>query len=121
MDPGGSVHANLVLNGWSNFYVKLHKVHTPPVNIAQALQSALTETTNTHTEYKVRPGSVQTRLAGGKQALSCLLDTEKQNTRYSVWIATENSLVEVGLETARSDIGALRFRFDPLIDAIRVP
>jgi hypothetical protein len=73
-------------------------------------------------------------LIGGQQALSCLLDhqdgpltpmeSSKEGvlrTTYAVWIGKENAIVELWGEVARSQVGTFRWRFDPIIDAVRIP
>jgi hypothetical protein len=119
-------------------HVTIHKIYTPPAEIAQALQRAMAEEIDEHAwnpdlAYKVRAGTLQTRLIGGQQALSCLLDhqdgpltppeSSKENLRttYAVWIGKENAIVELWGEVARSQVGTFRWRFDPIIDAVRIP
>ena len=45
----------------------------------------------------MRPESVQTRVIGGQQALSCIADPSSQpnSSAYYVWIATEGAFVQV--------------------------
>ena len=120
-------------------HVTIHKIYTPPAEIAQALQRAMAEEIDEHAwnpdlAYKVRAGTLQTRSIGGQQALSCLLDhqdgpltpmeSSKEGvlrTTYAVWIGKENAIVELWGEVARSQVGTFRWRFDPIIDAVRIP
>lgn len=118
--PGGIVDASLVLPYvFQNLRVTLRKLYTPRAEIAQALQSSLTEKTHF---FKVRPDSIQTRVIGGQQSLSCLLDDSSgQRTQYAVWIRSENVAVEFLEDANRSDVGVFRWRFEPLLAAIRIP
>ena len=135
--PGNMVSAHLEIPNFDRWlYVTLRKIHTPPAEIAQALRRAMTETIDGRRWYpdyddKVRPGSVQTRLIGGQQALSCLLDysagpvsdpnPDNRKTHYYVWIGTENAIVELRADMARSEVGVFRWQYDPIIDAVRIP
>jgi len=113
--------------------VTSQNIHTPPAGIAQALQRALAAKTGERDQsllsrYEVRPGSLRTRLIGGQQALSCLLDLTRRNgdssrliTLYIVWIGTENAMVELSTELNRENVGVFRWRIDPMVDAIRIP
>jgi len=97
----------------------LHKIHTPPEEIAQALQLTLSENPK---NFVVHPGSLRTRLIGGHQAISCVLEArDRDELDYVVWIRTESLAVELRRDTSRQNIGVLRWRFDPIIDAIRIP
>ena len=43
------------------------------------------------------------------------------STLYIVWIGTENAIVELSADMVRKHIATFRWRFDPIIDAIRIP
>ena len=106
-------------------YVTSSNIHTPPTEIAQALQRLLAQKTG---EYVLRPASLKTRSIGGQQVLGCLLDyvsppADKPQTKtlYVVWIGSQNAIVELSESMDRGDIATFRWRFDPIIDAIRIP
>jgi hypothetical protein len=119
VEPGGIVRTTLRLASDLSLFVTIRKIHTSPAEIAQALQHTLRENTK---DYAVHPGSLQTRSIGGQQAISCVLEPkDRDGLEYEVWIRTENLSVELFRSTNRQNIGVLRWRFDPIIDAIRIP
>jgi hypothetical protein len=119
VEPGGTVRTILRLASDLDLYVTIHKIHTPPEEIAQALQLTLSENPK---NFVVHPGSLRTRLIGGHQAISCVLEArDRDELDYVVWIRTESLAVELRRDTSRQNIGVLRWRFDPIIDAIRIP
>ena len=138
VESGGIVRADLYFpsaNG--NTTVTIRKVHTPAPEIAQALQRALAERTGWHNlnplwDYKVRPGSLQTRTIGGQQALTYLLDyfnTEhnsdslpnRKMTVYATWIATQDETIEFRAEMDPASVGTFRWRLEPILAALRIP
>lgn len=120
LEPGGFVRTTISVAPALSLFVTIRKIHTPPAEIAQALQRTLAENSK---DEAVHPGSLQTRLIGGRQAISCLLDVNPKDgvLVYVVWIRTESLSVELRRDTNRDNIGVLRWRFDPIIDAIRIP
>jgi hypothetical protein len=138
LESGGIVRADLYFpsaNG--NTTVTIRKVHTPAPEIAQALQRALAEIAARHNlnplwDYKVRPGSLQTRTIAGHPALTCLLDyfnTEhntdslpnRKLTVYATWIGTEDEMIQFRAEMDPYSVGTFRWRFEPFLAALRVP
>jgi hypothetical protein len=115
---------------------RLRRAYTPSAEIPQALRQALADELSEYQRtsafsYTVRPGSVQERLIGGQQALTCVLDfTDKDGNRksgYRAWIQTESTLLKVTTEIPRgsemdsSRLGVFRWRFEPLLERIRIP
>ena len=131
--PGKSTTMNVSLPHTFSLDVVSRNIHTPPAEIPQALQRLLAaKTAERHAkpqlDYVVRPGSLQTRLIGGQQALSCLLDNTQSSTDnqwfqtlFIVWIVTENTTVELSMDMPRQSVGAFRWSYDPFIDALRIP
>jgi hypothetical protein len=114
------------------FTVKLRRTYTPPAEIPQALRQAFADKiteyrSNEVTDHNVRVGSVQERLIGGQQALSCVVDyTTKDGRRLSIyltWIQTESTLItfETPGQYSSSSIAVLRWRLDPVLDMVRIP
>jgi hypothetical protein len=136
--PGKSAVATIHLPYIGRLRMTSKNIHTPPAEIAQALQRALAEKTgerhlNPLNDYVVRPGSLRTRSIGGQPALSCLLDykdgpltaadttTLRLRTLFIVWIGTETAIVELQAGLDRGEVATFRWRFDPIVDAIRIP
>ena len=140
---GDLVNSNLYFPG-SEFVVPfgigvtIHKIYTPPSELAQTLQRALQSASRTHPQnswmngYQLRPDSVQTRTIGGHPALTCLLDytqgspnsvenPPRKHTRYETWIATEDELIEFKANLYSETVGTFRWRFEPLLSALRIP
>ena len=141
--PGGdgrfnSIHSNisgLALEGQVS--ITIHKIYTPPSELGQTLQRVMQATSRDHPRnywdgYQVRPDSVQTRAIGGHPALTCLLDYTQGSpnatdnppqkwTRYEIWIATEDELIEFQANLSRFDVGTFRWRFEPILAALRIP
>jgi len=70
-------------HGWSYGASWMRKLYTPSSEIAATLRQSLDdgikqrqhdEVPNSLYDVKVRPGSLQPRLIGGNQALSCIVD-----------------------------------------------
>jgi hypothetical protein len=83
-------------------------------------------------DYHVRPESVQTLTIGGHPALTCLLDYTQGSpnatdnpprkwTRYEAWIATEDELIEFHANLASETVGTFRWRFEPILNSLRIP
>jgi hypothetical protein len=138
LETGGMVRAELYFpsaNG--NVTVWVRKIHTPAPEIAQSLQRALAEITGKHNlnplwDYKVRPGSLQTRTIGGQSGLTCLLDyfsTEhntdslpnRKMTVYATWIGTEDETIQFWAEVNPASVGTFRWQFEPFLAALRIP
>jgi hypothetical protein len=125
--------------GWDEqVFVTIRKIYTPPSELTQALQRALQGASRAHpqnswmNEYQLRPDSVQTRAIGGHPALTCLLDYTQGSpnatdnppiklTRYETWIATEDELIEFHASLSSQNVGTFRWRFEPLLSALRIP
>jgi hypothetical protein len=116
--PGGTADGWVRTEGISVVRVQTRKIYTPPSEIAQALQRTLAEYQN---RDQVRPGSIQTRLIGGQQALSCLVDFDANKTKYIIWIRSESTSVSMESDMDRSAVGVFRWRFEPALEMIRIP
>jgi hypothetical protein len=119
-DSGGIVTSWIRPSALPSIQVTLRKRYTPPADIAQALQSALAAETAKLADYRLRPDSVHTRTAGGQQVFSCLLDKKSGDTEYAAWVITGNASVRF-LANVGGDAGTFRWRFEPVLDAIRIP
>jgi hypothetical protein len=132
-----SIHLGIPSDG-AGASVTIHKIYTPPSELAQTLQRAMQDASRKHPQtswngdYQVRPESVQTREIGGHPALTCLLDytTGSPNsaesppqkwTRYEAWIATEDEVIEFRLNLPRDSVGTFRWRFEPILTSLRIP
>jgi hypothetical protein len=118
-------------------YVWMRKIYTPSAEIAASLRQALDDDIKQRdadpnykfsVDVKIRPGSLQQRLIGGKQALSCILDymelgTVKPTgeTRYLVWIRTESTFIEFEVHTYPRGVGVVRWQFDPVVATAKIP
>jgi hypothetical protein len=82
--------------------------------------------------YQIRADSVQNRTIAGRPALSCLLDYTQGSpnnndnppmkwTRYETWIATESELLEFRVNLRPDGVGTFRWRFEPILAALRIP
>jgi hypothetical protein len=117
--------------------VWMRKIYTPSAEIAAALRQALDDDikqrqggadTGSNYDFQVRPESIQTRLIGGKQALSCILDyMQRQGDRnekmseYMVWIRTESTFIKFSIHTDRDGVGVKRWQFDPVVATAKIP
>jgi hypothetical protein len=115
----------------------MRKIYTPSAEIAAALRQALDDDikqrqggadTGSNYDFQVRPESIQTRLIGGKQALSCILDyMQRQGDRnekmseYMVWIRTESTFIKFSIHTDRDGVGVKRWQFDPVVATAKIP
>ena len=123
------------MGGYGNVWMR--KIYTPSAEIAASLRQALDDYIK-HIDaapiykfsvnVKVRPGSLQQRLIGGKQALSCILDFMEldgvkptDETRYLVWIRTESTFAEFEVQTHLSGVGVVRWQVDPVVATAKIP
>jgi hypothetical protein len=141
MGPGPEGHAQIGRPGSQSFEtyanVWMRKIYTPPAEIAGSLRKNLDDvikqwqrdaSPNGH-DYQVRQGSIQERLIGGKQALSCIVDyiqqvqTDRINRKadYVVWIRTEGIFIEFHIYTDRDGVGVARWLFDPIVATAKIP
>ncbi len=105
-DPAGGPHLN----------IRAKKVLTPASDIAGALQQEMADVRN----GKVRPESIQTRIIGGQQALSCIADDGKI-TSYYVWIRSETAAIQLD-SSNQGNIATTRWIIDrALATAKRIP
>jgi len=140
MDPGpGPVRTGSFgqpeMGGYANVWMR--KIYTPSAEIAATLREALDDYIRQRQrdadpsdfyDVKVRPESIQPRLIGGKQALSCILDyMDRQGNRtdkkseYLVWIRTESTFVKFSIHTDRNGVGVKRWQFDPVVATAKIP
>src|ERR1039458_3443993 len=97
--------------------VLVRKIYTPKAEIARALQKEMANRTG---KARVRPQSVEAIEIGGQQALRCLVDGEGQSDpTYYVWIRTESTAVE--FRTSPHQFAVFRWKFDPVLDTVKVP
>ena len=116
---------------WGNATVNLRRIYTPPAEIPQTLRQALADKIteyrrNEVTDHNVRVGSVQERLIGGQQALSCVVDytTKEANRRsiYLTWIQTESTLIDFESRPLNSsDLAVYRWRLEPILEMVKIP
>jgi len=119
---------------WS---VWMRRVYTPSAEIAAFLRQALDDDIeqrqrNSSPDYiydvTIRPGSIQPRQIGGKQAVSCIVNYKQKNgdshtnwSEYLVWIRTESMFIKFTLRTQQSNVGVVRWQFDPVIATAKIP
>ena len=96
--------------------ISAKKVYTPASEIPQALREALpTEPTST-----CSADTIQTRVIGGQQAVSCITKTEGQ-LGYHVWIRSETASIELTF-SASWDLAINRWQIDRVLaTAKRIP
>jgi hypothetical protein len=136
MSPGGSGAANAEFSDdpWGLVFIDvwMRKIHTPAAEIAEALRQAMDDeiqkdsNSRYWTDFKVRPESIQIRLIGGQQALSCLADVSQNEpnqpkTDYFVWIRTENAAMRFHIGMPKFRVAALRWQFDLVLAPLRIP
>ena len=104
--------------------VTVKKLYTPKAEIAQALQKAMATRTKASGD-RLRPESVEAFEIGGKQALRCEVGpgpiAEEFQTTYYVWIRTESTAVEFTAIFKPSEFSVFRWKFDPVLAAVKVP
>ena len=114
VEEGGIVHARF----WDND-LTLRKIYTPRAEIPQELQRMMREYSQ-ETGATIRPQSVQMRMIGGQQALSCLLDMDKDRlTRYAIWIRSEIASYEYHAHLSSGEVATFRWRFEPILAAVK--
>jgi len=114
VEEGGIVNARF----W-NQDLTLRKIYTPKAEIPQELQRSMREYSQ-ETGATIRPQSVQMRMIGGQQALSCLLDMDKDRlTRYAIWIRSEIASYEYHAHLSSGEVATFRWRFEPILAAVK--
>lgn len=96
--------------------------------LQQRLQAKLTnqrQDSQGYHSYAYRPGSVQHRTVGGRQALSAVADYKDDKgaamNEYVVFVATEKSRVFFSVLAAATDFQAVMARFEPIVSTAVVP
>jgi hypothetical protein len=140
MGPGPEGHGQIGRPGsqYENYVgVWMRKIYTPSAEIGASLRQALDDEIkqrqrdadpNGIHDIQVRPGSIQPRLIGGKQALSCIVDfTQPEQGRndkksnYLVWIRTESTFIKFSIYADRDGVGVVRWQFDPVVATAKIP
>jgi hypothetical protein len=132
-----SMSATVHTPGESPTTITIRKRYTAPADIPEALQRELDSALkprqlNPLQNYKLRSGSLQRRTIGGQQALVCILDyyqVEHPNDTipsnadviYKAWIVTSSEIIEISADSNPGKLATLRWRFEPLLDAVRIP
>ncbi len=105
------------------FWISVKKVYTPAAEIPQALREALPKDPNI-----CRPETIQKRVIGGQQAVSCIRTPEQeQDVRgsgsYRVLIQSESAAIDLtGPDLWPSDLALYRWRADRVLaTAKRIP
>jgi hypothetical protein len=121
--------------GYGNVWMR--KIYTASSEIAASLRQALDDYIRQRQrdadpggnyDFQLRQGSLQSRLIGGKQALSCIVDyMQRQGDRndkkseYLVWIRTESTFIKFSIDTERDYVGVRRWQFDPVVATAKIP
>ncbi len=133
----GSMSASASTPGEVGAAITIRKHYTAPVEIPEALQRELDRTLeprwlNPMQNYKARPGSLQHRTVGGQQALICVFDhyqpehpndtlPNRAEVLYAAWIVTTGEIIEITAEPQPGSLATFRWRFEPLLDIVRIP
>jgi hypothetical protein len=141
MDPGPVQTAQFGQgqNGSGFGDVWLRKIYTPSAEIDASLRQALDDEIKKRQhnadsgptyDFQVRPESVQTRLIGGKRALSCIVDymwrngdNHNRRSDYLVWIRTESTFIKFKIYASQESegVGVVRWQFDPVLATAKIP
>jgi len=136
-EPGGiaSARGSFWNNCCNNALTFTYRKRLTPQNeIASLLERRLDEEIhsiriggrngNYNTGLKLRSGSLQERSIGGNQAITGLLDYMEKDVPRTVFvalIASESSILEIWANLYTEELGTFRWRFEPILDAIRIP
>ena len=77
----------------------------------------------TFVEYRVRPGSMQTRKVGAQPAISYIADYKengKAMVEYLTWVRSEQVFTQFGMRAAAGDFDAFRRRVEPILESLRI-
>jgi hypothetical protein len=125
--------------GWRYGDVWMREIYTPSGEISALLRQALDDEVKrlqrdedpaSSYAYQVRSDSVQPRLIGGNQALSCIIDyiqvngqNHNRRSNYLVWIRTENTFIKFTVYVSLDDggVGVARWKFDPVLATAKIP
>lgn len=127
--PGPESEANLKNpeNQQQGVSLLVRKQYTPTAEIAEALQKSLAERPTKWTggvSERVLPESVETLQIGGLQALRCVVEAKNSNGLemvYYVWIRSETTSVRMIASTDAKEFPVFRWKFDRVVNTIKVP
>lgn len=107
--------------GLGGVQVEITKVFTSAAEVPEALQRAEGAEVERQ-EFVVRGNGIQTLMIGGQHALSLVAGRREHpdQTYYTVWIQTENTLARFEISGSWS-IAVARWRLDQFLSTVRLP
>jgi hypothetical protein len=106
-------------------HMRLWRIYTPPAEVEQAVQRACDDLVKkAPNEFVIRSNSMQKRVVGGHPSLSCIVDTvadgKVQSTTFYTFVGTDSLILQFQRYNLQ-DLGVFRWRFEQILDTIKLP